>query len=102
MTIGTRIRIALAAVATLPLVLLGAMGVRAARRELTATVGSSLAREAASLARVCEQYTLDRLRGLEQTAGYLPLDRLSRPEVTAALAIPYRQSPELEVLVVLN
>ena len=102
MTLGSRIRIALALVGTLPVILLGALAVRAARQELTSNVGASLARQASSMARACETYTLDRLRGLRQTAGYLPFDRLSREEVSAALAIPYRQASELQILVLLG
>jgi two-component system NtrC family sensor kinase len=101
-TLGSRIRIALALVGTLPVILLGGLAVQAARQELTSTVGASLARQASSMARACETYTLDRLRGLRQTAGYLPFDRLSRVEISAALAIPYRQSSELQILVLLG
>jgi signal transduction histidine kinase len=101
-TLGNRVRIALALVGTLPVILLGGLAARAARQELTSSVGASLTREAAALARSCEQYTLDRLGGLRLTASYLPFDRLSRAETTAALAIPYRQSSDLDVLVLLG
>ena len=102
MTLGTRIRIALALAALAPVVLLGGLSVRAARQELTATVGGSLARQAAGLARECEQYTLDRLRGLQQTASYIRFDGVPRAEATTLLAIPYNQSPELQALALLG
>lgn len=101
-TLGHRIRLALAFAAIVPVLMLGVLAVRAAREELSATVGGALVRQAAGLASACEHYTLDRLRGLRQTASYLPFDRLTRQESGAALAIPYRQSPELQILVLLR
>jgi len=101
-TLGTRIRIALALAAVAPVLLLGSLSVRAARQELTATVGGALARQAAGLARECEQYTLDRLRGLQQTASYIRFDVASPAEATRLLEIPYNQAPELQALVLLD
>ena len=102
MSLANRIRIALCVVALVPVLVLGWMAVRGAREELVASVGGAQVRQAAELARGFERLTLDRLRGLRQTASYIPFDRLTRAEASAALAIPYRQSPDLNVLAVLD
>lgn len=102
MTLGSRIRLALAAAAVIPVLVLGWLGVRGVREELTASVGSALERQASELAGGCERLALDRLRGLRQTATYIPFDRLSREEASAALAIPYRQSPDLNILALVD
>jgi hypothetical protein len=102
LTLGTRIRLALGVAGLVPVLVLGWQAARGAREELTGTVGGALARQAVELARGCERHTLDRLRGLKQTASYIPFDRLTRQEMAAALAIPYRQSPDLNILAVLD
>jgi len=100
--LGTRIRLALGVAGLVPVLVLGWAAVDTARRELAATVGGALERQAGELARSCERYTLDGLRGLRQTATYIPFASLSRAEISAALAIPYRQSPDLQILALLE
>ncbi len=102
MTLGVRIGAALGVAGLLPVLVLGWQAVHGAREELAASVGGALGRQAGELARGCERRTLDRLRGLRQTASYIPFDKLSRAEISAALAIPYRQSPDLNVLAVID
>jgi len=102
MNLGHRIRLALGVAALVPVLVLGWQAVRTAREELTASVGGALGRQAGELARGCERLALDRLRGLRQTASYIPFAGLSRQEISAALAIPYRQSPDLNVLAVID
>jgi len=101
-TLGTRIRLALGIAGLVPVLVLGWQAARGAREELIATVGGALGRQAGELARSCERLTLDRLRGLRQTASYIHFDQLTREEMAAALAIPYRQSPDLNILAVLD
>ncbi len=102
MSLANRIRIALCVVALVPVLVLGWQAVHGAREELVASVGGALGRQTTELGRGFERTALDRLRGLRQTASYIPFDRLSRAEASAALAIPYRQSPDLNVLAVLD
>jgi signal transduction histidine kinase len=102
MTLGTRIRLALGIAGLVPVLVLGWQAAHGAREELTATVGGALGRQASELARSCERITLDRLRGLRQTASYIPFDQLSRADMAASLVIPYRQSPDLNILAVLD
>ncbi len=102
MTLGTRIQMATGVAGLVPVLVLGWLAVHGTRDELTASVGNDLEREASELARDCERLTLDRLQGLHQTASYIPFDRLSRKDIPAALAIPYRQSPDLNILAVID
>jgi signal transduction histidine kinase len=101
-TLGTRIRIALGVTGLAPVLLLGWLAGDGARRELAASVGGALSRQAGEVARGCERFTLDRLQGLRQTASFIPFDHLTRAEASAALAIPYRQATDLQVLAVLD
>ena len=81
MSLANRIRIALCVVALVPVLVLGWMADRGAREQLVSSVGGAQGRQAAELA---------------------PFDRLSRADASASLAIPYRQSPDLNVLAVFD
>jgi two-component system, NtrC family, sensor kinase len=101
-TLGNRIGLALGVAGLVPVAVLGWQAVRGAREELTSSVGGALVRQADEMARDGERSTLDRLKELRQAASYIPFDRLSRDETTAALAIPYRQFANLNILAVVE
>ncbi len=101
-TLGNRIGLALGIAGLVPVAVLGWQAVRGARDELTTSVGGALVRQAREVARGGERLTLDRLKELRQAASYIPFDRLSRDETTAALAIPYRQFSDLNIVAVVE
>jgi signal transduction histidine kinase len=102
MTLANRIGLALLTAGLVPVAVLGWQAVRSARDELTTSVGGALIRQAREVARGGERLTLDRLKELRQAASYIPFDRLSGDETTAALAIPYRQFSDLNIIAVVE
>jgi two-component system, NtrC family, sensor kinase len=102
MSFRSRILLALLAVGVLPIAILGLMSDGANRRELAETVGAAQAQAAADTARQCETFVLSAVEHLRLSASYLPFARLSPAETGAALRIPYRQLPWVNVLVLLG
>lgn len=93
---------AMAAAGVVPLLLLGALSFRTSRAELTSAVGRLQAETAAELARGCERAVEAGAAHLALTAGYVPWSRLSREELAAVLAIPYRQLSDVAALALLD
>jgi len=100
--LGNAILVALLAAGLLPVIVLGWISERIGREELAAAVGGAQARQAEELAWAAERYVVDRLQGLSLATSYIPFDSLSPREITAALAIPYRQLPGFEVIALLD
>jgi len=102
MSFRNRILLALLAVGVAPVAILGRMSYEVNRHELVATVGDSQANAAAEIARQCETFVLNGVEHLRTSATYLPLAHLSGAEAGAALRIPLRQLPWVNVLVLLS
>jgi signal transduction histidine kinase len=102
MSFRTRILAALLAVGLLPVAMLGLMSWSANRQELVATASAAQAQAAADLARQVETLVLNAVEHLESTRRYLPLSRLTPGDAAAALEIPYRQLPWVNVVVLLS
>jgi signal transduction histidine kinase len=102
MSFRSRILVALLAVGVVPVVMLGLMSYEVNRQELTETVGTAQAQAAAEVARQFETFVLNGVEHLETSTRYLPLATLSAGDASAALRIPFRQLPWVNVLVLLS
>jgi hypothetical protein len=102
MSFRSRILVALLAVGVVPVVMLGLMSYEVNRQELTETVGTAQAQAAAEVARQFETFVLNGVEHLETSTRYLPLATLSGSDASAALRIPFRQLPWVNVLVLLS
>jgi signal transduction histidine kinase len=102
MDLRSKIWAAMAAAGVVPLVLLGWLSYRTSRTELTDTVGRLQAETAAELARGCERVVEAGAASVALAAGYVPWSGLSREEVAAVLAIPYRQLADVAALALVD
>jgi two-component system NtrC family sensor kinase len=102
MDLRWKIWAAMAAAGVVPLLLLGTLSFRSSRAELTSAVSRLQAQTAAELAQGCERVVEAGAAHLALTAGYVPWSRLSRDELAAVLAIPYRQLRDVAALALLD
>ncbi len=93
---------AMAGAGVVPLLLLGALSFRTSRAELTSAAGRLQAQTAAELARGCERAVEAGAAHLSLTAGYVPWSHLSREELAAVLAIPYRQLADVAAIALVD
>jgi signal transduction histidine kinase len=97
-----RILIAIAAAGLVPLLLGAFSSFSANREELERAVGGAQAATAAEAARGCERFFARGLESLRMSARMLPVSELSREELRAVLAIPYRQLDFVQALAIFD
>jgi signal transduction histidine kinase len=81
-----------------PALLLGWMSWSASRSELEAEARRRQTEAAHQLADGAADLVFESIQSLKLAATYLPLTQLSTAELSSAIAIPFRQLPQLEVL----
>jgi signal transduction histidine kinase len=100
--LGPKLALALLVVGIVPTALMGALASSANSDELERTAREQQARRATDLA-AAVRGDLDRAaEALQLSAGFLPVDQLSRAELEEALALPLHQVRGVEVLMALD